>query len=222
MNISIVGTGYVGLVSGTCFSEMGNHVWCIDIDQKKIDNLKKGKIPIYEPGLEEMVLRNHKEGRLDFTTDYAEAIPSSDICFIAVGTPPGEDGSADTRYVLAAAESIAKHMCGYTIVVDKSTVPVGTSEKVRAAIQKVLDGRTDSQGLEFDVVSNPEFLKEGVAVNELTHLPQIISGNNKESLEIAQKIFRKLTPTVVEAKSLEEAELIKLYCNTYRDMTFAL
>ena len=171
MNISIVGTGYVGLVSGTCFSEMGNHVWCIDIAQKKIDNLKNGKIPIYEPGLEEMVLRNHKEGRLDFTTDYAEAVPSSDICFIAVGTPPGEDGSADIRYVLAAAESIAKHMCGYTIVVDKSTVPVGTSEKVRAVIQKVLGSRTDSQGIEFDVVLMCKIIKKiskhGYSINFL-------------------------------------------------------
>ena len=126
MNISIVGTGYVGLVSGTCFAEMGNHVWCIDIDKKKIERLNGGEIPIYEPGLEEMVRRNHREKRLEFTSDYAQAVPESDICFIAVGTPPGEDGSADTQYVLAAAKSIGQFMKGYTIVVDKSTVPVGT------------------------------------------------------------------------------------------------
>ena len=194
MNISIIGTGYVGLVSGTCFSEMGNHVWCIDIDQKKIDNLKNGKIPIYEPGLEEMVLRNHKNGRLDFTTDYAQAIPSSDICFIAVGTPPGEDGSADTRYVLAAAESIAKHMSGYTIIVDKSTVPVGTSEKVRAAVQKVLSARTDAQGIEFDVVSNPEFLKEGVAVNDFMRPDRVVIGTDNARAEaIMRQLYEQFT-----------------------------
>ncbi len=216
MNISIIGTGYVGLVSGTCFSEMGNHVWCIDIDQKKIDNLKNGKIPIYEPGLEEMVLRNHKDGRLDFTTDYAEAIPSSDICFIAVGTPPGEDGSADTRYVLAAAESIAKHMCGYTIVVDKSTVPVGTSEKVRAAIQKVLDSRTDSQGLEFDVVSNPEFLKEGVAVNDFMRPDRVVIGcDNARSEAIMKQLYEQFTLNEhpIICTDIKSAEITKYAAN---------
>lgn len=216
MNISIIGTGYVGLVSGTCFSEMGNHVWCIDIDQKKIDNLKNGKIPIYEPGLEEMVLRNHKEGRLDFTTDYAEAVPSSDICFIAVGTPPGEDGSADTRYVLAAAESIAKHMCGYTIVVDKSTVPVGTSEKVRAAIQKVLASRTDSQGIEFDVVSNPEFLKEGVAVNDFMRPDRVVIGcDNARSEAIMKQLYEQFTLNEhpIICTDIKSAEITKYAAN---------
>ena len=216
MNISIVGTGYVGLVSGTCFSEMGNHVWCIDIDQKKIDNLKGGKIPIYEPGLEEMVLRNHKDGRLDFTTDYAEAIPSSDICFIAVGTPPGEDGSADTRYVLSAAESIAKHMVGYTIVVDKSTVPVGTSEKVRAAIQKVLDGRTDSQGIEFDVVSNPEFLKEGVAVNDFMRPDRVVIGcDNARAEAIMRQLYEQFTLNEhpIICTDIKSAEITKYAAN---------
>ncbi len=216
MNISIIGTGYVGLVSGTCFSEMGNHVWCIDIDQKKIENLKNGKIPIYEPGLEEMVLRNHKEGRLDFTTDYSEAIPSSDICFIAVGTPPGEDGSADTRYVLAAAESIAKHMCGYTIVVDKSTVPVGTSEKVRAAIKKVLDERTDSQGLEFDVVSNPEFLKEGVAVNDFMRPDRVVIGcDNARSEAIMKQLYEQFTLNEhpIICTDIKSAEITKYAAN---------
>lgn len=216
MNISIIGTGYVGLVSGTCFSEMGNHVWCIDIDQKKIDSLKNGKIPIYEPGLEEMVLRNHRDGRLDFTTDYAEAIPSSDICFIAVGTPPGEDGSADTRYVLAAAESIARHMSGYTIVVDKSTVPVGTSEKVRAAIQKVLDGRTDAQGIEFDVVSNPEFLKEGVAVNDFMRPDRVVIGcDNARSEAIMKQLYEQFTLNEhpIICTDIKSAEIIKYAAN---------
>ena len=216
MNISIVGTGYVGLVSGTCFSEMGNHVWCIDIDQKKIDSLKAGKIPIYEPGLEAMVLRNHKDGRLEFTTDYAEAVPSSDICFIAVGTPPGEDGSADTRYVLAAAESIARHMAGYTIVVDKSTVPVGTSEKVRAAVRRVLDGRADAQGIEFDVVSNPEFLKEGVAVNDFMRPDRVVIGaDNARAEAVMRQLYEQFTLNEhpIICTDIKSAEIIKYAAN---------
>ena len=216
MNISIVGTGYVGLVSGTCFSEMGNHVWCIDIDQKKIDSLKAGKIPIYEPGLEAMVLRNHKDGRLEFTTDYAEAVPSSDICFIAVGTPPGEDGSADTRYVLAAAESIARHMAGYTIVVDKSTVPVGTSEKVRAAVRRVLDGRADAQGIEFDVVSNPEFLKEGVAVNDFMRPDRaVIGADNARAEAVMRQLYEQFTLNEhpIICTDIKSAEIIKYAAN---------
>ena len=216
MNISIIGTGYVGLVSGTCFSEMGNHVWCIDIDQKKIENLKNGKIPIYEPGLEEMVLRNHKNGRLDFTTDYAQAIPSSDICFIAVGTPPGEDGSADTRYVLAAAESIAKHMVGYTIIVDKSTVPVGTSEKVREAAQNVLKKRTDAQGIEFDVVSNPEFLKEGVAVNDFMRPDRVVIGTDNDRAQAMMKqLYEQFTLNEhpIICTDIKSAEITKYAAN---------
>ena len=216
MNISIVGTGYVGLVSGTCFSEMGNHVWCIDVDEKKIEGLKQGKLPIYEPGLEEMVLRNYKEGRLDFTTDYKSAIPSSDICFIAVGTPPGEDGSADTRYVLAAAESIAKNMSGYTIVVDKSTVPVGTSEKVRSVIQKVLAQRTDSQGVEFDVVSNPEFLKEGVAVNDFMRPDRVVIGADSErSKAMMKQLYEQFTMNEhpIICTDIKSAEITKYAAN---------
>ncbi|WP_318720730.1 UDP-glucose/GDP-mannose dehydrogenase family protein [Treponema sp.] len=216
MNISIVGTGYVGLVSGTCFSEMGNHVWCIDVDKTKIENLKSGKIPIYEPGLEEMVLRNSKEGRLEFTTDYAQAVPSSDICFIAVGTPPGEDGSADTRYVLAAAESIAKNMSGYTIVVDKSTVPVGTSEKVRAVIKKVLDARTDAQGIEFDVVSNPEFLKEGVAVNDFMRPDRVVIGcDNARSEAMMKQLYEQFTLNEhpIICTDIKSAEITKYAAN---------
>ena len=216
MNISIIGTGYVGLVSGTCFAEMGNHVWCIDIDEKKIDGLKEGKIPIYEPGLEEMVLRNHRNGRLDFTADYAEAIPPSDICFIAVGTPPGEDGSADIRYVLAAAESIAKYMCGYTVVVDKSTVPVGTSEKVRAAVRRVLDSRSDSTGIEFDVVSNPEFLKEGVAVNDFMRPDRVVIGSDNARAEaIMKQLYEQFTLNEhpVICTDIRSAEITKYAAN---------
>lgn len=216
MNISIVGTGYVGLVSGTCFSEMGNHVWCIDIDQNKIDNLKKGIIPIYEPGLEEMVLRNYKDGRLDFTTDYSEAIPSSDICFIAVGTPPGEDGSADIRYVLEAAKRIAENMCGYTIVVDKSTVPVGTSEKVKSAIKSVLEKRNDCVGLEFDVVSNPEFLKEGVAVNDFMRPDRVVIGcENARSEAIMKQLYEQFTLNEhpIICTDIKSAEITKYAAN---------
>lgn len=218
MNISIVGTGYVGLVSGTCFSEMGNHVWCIDIDEKKIESLKNGKIPIYEPGLTEMVLRNHKEGRLDFTTDYAKAVPESDICFIAVGTPPGEDGSADTSYVLSAAESIAKYIKGYTIIVDKSTVPVGTSEKVRAAVTKALQQRTDADAkvAEFDIVSNPEFLKEGVAVNDFMRPDRVVIGcDSKRSEEMMKSLYNQFTLNEhpIISTDIKSAEITKYAAN---------
>ncbi len=130
MRIAVIGTGYVGLVAGTCFAESGNNVVCLDIDERKIARLKAGEVPIYEPGLEELLKRNVHDGRLHFTTNYAEAIPKAQVVFIAVGTPPGEDGSADLKYVLSAAKSIAQHMTGYTVIVDKSTVPVGTSKKV--------------------------------------------------------------------------------------------
>lgn len=172
MNISIIGTGYVGLVTGTCFSEMGNNVYCIDVDEKKINNLKNGILPIYEPGLEDMFKHNVSQNRLHFTTKFEEAIPESEICFIAVGTPPLEDGSADVKYVLSAAESIGKNMKGYTIIVDKSTVPVGTSKKVEEVLKKYSDN--------FDVVSNPEFLKEGVAIEDFMKPDRIVIGSNSE------------------------------------------
>ncbi|HNY11451.1 MAG TPA: 3-hydroxyacyl-CoA dehydrogenase NAD-binding domain-containing protein, partial [Candidatus Wallbacteria bacterium] len=149
MKITIIGSGYVGLVTGTCFAEMGNDVICMDIDAKKIEGLKNGVIPIYEPGLEEMIKRNHKEERLSFTTDIKEAVEKSLFCFIAVGTPPGEDGSADLQYVLKVAENIGKYMNGYKIIVDKSTVPVGTAEKVKETIKKELAAR--GANFEFDV-----------------------------------------------------------------------
>src|SRR5690349_21148303 len=148
MRIAVVGTGYVGLVAGTCFAESGNSVVCIDIDREKIEALKRGVIPIYEPGLKELLERNVHDGRLRFTTDYAEGIPRAEVVFIAVGTPPGENGAADLKYVLDAARSIGKHMSGYTVVVDKSTVPVGTAKKVKQALAAATKH-------EFDVVSNP-------------------------------------------------------------------
>ena len=214
MNLSIVGTGYVGLVTGTCFAEMGNTVWCIDIDAAKIANLKKGVLPIYEPGLEEMVVRNYKEGRLHFTTDYAQAVPQSKICFIAVGTPPGEDGSADVSYVLAAARSIAQHIKEYTVVVDKSTVPVGTSEKVRDAVQKVLDERQVK--IDFDVVSNPEFLKEGVAVEDFLRPDRVVIGTaNTQARRIMEELYEPFVsnghPLLV--MDIKSAEITKYAAN---------
>ena len=157
MKITIVGTGYVGLVTGTCFSEVGIDVTCVDIDQKKIDGLKEGIMPIYEPGLETMVLKNVEKGRLSFSTSLKESIQDSEAVFIAVGTPPGEDGSADLKYVLAVAKEVGQHMNDYLVVVTKSTVPVGTAEKVKSAVAEELQKRNSD--LTFDVASNPEFFE---------------------------------------------------------------
>lgn len=188
MKISVIGTGYVGLVSGTCFAQMGNSVTCVDIDQTKIDKLIQGIIPIYEPGLEEMVLENYAKGTLKFTTDIAHAIGSTDIAFIAVGTPMGEDGSADLQYVLAVAKSIGQHMQHYMVVVDKSTVPVGTGDKVKAAIQAELDAR--GSDLTFDVVSNPEFLKEGAAIKDFMHPDRVVVGaDNDKAMQIMHDLY---------------------------------
>lgn len=178
MKISVIGTGYVGLVSGTCFAQMGNSVTCVDIDEAKIEKLRKGEIPIYEPGLETMVLENHEKGTLQFTTDIKEAVANTDIAFIAVGTPMGEDGSADLQYVLAVAKSIGEHMQHYMVIVDKSTVPVGTAEKVKAAVQAELDKR--GSDLTFDVVSNPEFLKEGAAIEDFMKPDRVVIGADSE------------------------------------------
>ena len=214
MTISIIGTGYVGLVTGTCFSEMGNTVWCIDIDKAKIENLQKGILPIYEPGLEKMVARNYQEGRLHFTADYAQAVEQSKICFIAVGTPPGEDGSADVSYVLSAARSIAQYMEDYMVIVDKSTVPVGTSEKVREAVQKVLDERTVKT--DFDVVSNPEFLKEGVAVEDFLRPDRVVIGTDSaKARAIMEKLYEPFVsnghPLLV--MDIKSAEITKYAAN---------
>ena len=178
MNITIIGTGYVGLVSGTCFAEMGNRVTCLDIDPVKIEKLNKGVIPIFEPGLETLILKNVKNNNLLFTTDMSEALQNSEIAFIAVGTPMGDDGSADLQYVLAVAKSIGQSMQKRLIVVDKSTVPIGTADKVKATIQNELDLRNSD--LQFDVVSNPEFLKEGAAIDDFMKPDRVVVGANSE------------------------------------------
>lgn len=185
MNIAIIGTGYVGLVSGTCFSEMGNTVTCVDIDATKIANLKKGLLPIYEPGLEAMVLKNVRKGNLFFTTDLAAAIKDVAIVFIAVGTPMGDDGSADLQYVLEVAKEIGQKMTHRLLVVDKSTVPVGTADKVKTTIQAALDARGVS--LAFEVVSNPEFLKEGAAVGDFMKPDRVVIGAESEQAFIQMK-----------------------------------
>lgn len=189
MKITVIGTGYVGLVTGTCFAEMGNTVWCVDVDEKKIENLKKGIIPIYEPGLSEMVERNFEAGSLCFTTDIVEALEATEIAFIAVGTPMGEDGSADLRYVLSVAESIGANMKHHMYVVDKSTVPVGTAGRVREVIQAHLDERCSD--LTFDVISNPEFLKEGSAIADCMKPDRVVIGVDNERAEAAMRELYK-------------------------------
>lgn len=187
MKITIVGTGYVGLVTGTCFSEVGINVTCIDIDQKKIEGLKNGVMPIYEPGLEPMVKSNLEKGRLHFSTSLKDNLKDSEAVFIAVGTPPGEDGSADLKYVLAVAREVGQHMEDYMVVVTKSTVPVGTAKKVKAAVQEELDNR--GANIDFDVASNPEFLKEGAAIQDFLKPDRIVVGVESEK---ARKIMEKL------------------------------
>ncbi len=187
MKIAVVGTGYVGLVTGTCFAEVGINVTCIDIDEKKIANLRNGILPIYEPGLEEMVSRNVKAERLHFSTNLGEAIKDADVAFIAVGTPPGEDGSADLKYVLAVARGIGENMSHYCVVVTKSTVPVGTAAKVRAELEQALVKR--GAAIDFDVASNPEFLKEGAAIDDFLKPDRIVVGVNSER---AEDVMRRL------------------------------
>lgn len=187
MNIAIVGTGYVGLVSGTCFAELGANVTCVDVNTQKIENLKRGEIPIYEPNLDSMVSRNMKAGRLHFTTDLASVLDDVEVVFSAVGTPPDEDGSADLRYVLEVAKTVGQHMNKYLVVVTKSTVPVGTAKKVKAAIQTELDRR--GVQIDFDVASNPEFLKEGNAISDFMSPDRVVVG--VESAR-AEKLMSKL------------------------------
>lgn len=192
MKITIVGSGYVGLVTGACFSEVGINVTCVDVDQKKIENLNKGIIPIYEPGLERMIARNMEKGRLHFTTDIADAAKGSDVIFIAVGTPPDEDGSADLKYVVQVAKDCGKYMDHYTLVVTKSTVPVGTSLKVKKAIQDELAKRNEN--IEFDVASNPEFLKEGAAIDDFLKPDRIVVGTESERAEeLLKKLYKPFT-----------------------------
>ena len=186
MKIAIVGTGYVGLVTGTCFSEMGIDVTCVDVQESKIENLKKGIVPIYEPGLEDMVHRNYNAGRLNFTTNLADCLNDVEVVFSAVGTPPDEDGSADLKYVLEVARTIGRNMKRYVLVVTKSTVPVGTAQKVKAAIQEELDKRDEK--IDFDVASNPEFLKEGDAVDDFMKPDRLVVGIESDNSMLATRI----------------------------------
>ncbi|MBR4619497.1 MAG: UDP-glucose/GDP-mannose dehydrogenase family protein [Salinivirgaceae bacterium] len=215
MNIAIVGTGYVGLVSGVCFAEMGIDVTCVDIDSAKIERLKQGEVPIYEPGLDEMLLRNVAAGRLHFTTDLRTCLDNVEVVFSAVGTPPDEDGSADLQYVLAVARTFGQNISKYTILVTKSTVPVGTAQKVKAAIQQELDKR--GVQVEFDVASNPEFLKEGAAIKDFMGPDRVVVGTDSPR---AQKIMARLyKPFMLNSErmiftDIPSAEMIKYAANS--------
>ena len=211
MKISVIGTGYVGLVVGTCFAETGNDVICVDIDEKKIQTLRKGKSPIYEPGLEELLKKNIHEKRLSFTTELKHAVQKSDVIFLALPTPPNADGAADLRHVLGVAKDIGKYMNGYKVVVNKSTVPVGTAHKVR----QVISGITN---YEFDVVSNPEFLKEGAAVNDSMKPDRIVVGSdNEKAIAIMQDLFAPFVRTGNPIIIMDErsAELTKYAANAF-------
>ncbi|MGL2988121.1 UDP-glucose dehydrogenase family protein [Flavobacterium sp. RSSA_27] len=189
MKIVVVGTGYVGLVTGTCFAEVGIDVICVDIDSKKINNLNKGILPIFEPGLEALVIKNVSKGKLKFSTSLQQSIPGADVAFIAVGTPPGENGSADLQYVLAVASEIGQYMNNYGVIVTKSTVPVGTAQKVQMAIQKELEKR--KLNISFDVASNPEFLKEGAAIDDFLKPDRIVVGvSSKQAEEVMCKLYK--------------------------------
>ena len=215
MNIAIVGTGYVGLVSGTCFSEMGINVTCVDVDEKKIENLKKGVISIYEPGLEDMVRKNIQAGRLNFTTDLADVLDEVEIVFSAVGTPPDEDGSADLKYVLAVAKAIGKNIKKYTVVVTKSTVPVGTAKKVKETIQAELDKR--GENVKFDVASNPEFLKEGAAIKDFMSPDRVVVGiESEKAKEIMSRLYKPfmLVSDRLIFTDIPSAEMIKYAANS--------
>lgn len=212
MNIAVVGTGYVGLVTGTCFAETGNHVTCVDIDAKKVERMRNGEVPIFEPGLDLLFDRNTKQGRLQFTTDLASAIEQAKIIFLALPTPPGEDGSADLSYILGVAKQLSTMIKDYKVIVDKSTVPVGTSEKVHAALAQNL-----SEDL-FDVVSNPEFLREGIAVDDFMKPDRVVIGTSSER---AKKHMRQLyEPFVRQGNPIifmdeRSAEMTKYAANSY-------
>ena len=214
MQVTIFGTGYVGLVSGTCLAEVGHRVVCVDVDQAKIDGLERGVVPIYEPGLETMVRANHAAGRLSFTTDAAGAVAGAEVIFIAVGTPPDDDGSADVRHVLEAARTIGRHLQAPAIVASKSTVPVGTADRVREAIAAELSAR--GVGIEFDVVSNPEFLKEGAAVEDCMRPDRIVIGSASEasiaSLRRLYAPFNRNHDRIV-SMDVRSAELTKYAAN---------
>lgn len=215
MKIAIVGTGYVGLVSGTCFAEMGINVTCVDVNKEKITSLIQGSIPIYEPNLEEMVLRNHKEGRLNFTTDLTTVLHEVEIVFCAVGTPPDEDGSADLKYVLEVARTIGAEMDKYVLVVTKSTVPVGTAKKIRTAIQEELDKR--NVNIEFDVASNPEFLKEGAAITDFLNPDRVVVGvESEKAKDLMTSLYRPLMLNNFRVifTDIPSAEMIKYAANS--------
>ncbi|MDR0893467.1 MAG: UDP-glucose/GDP-mannose dehydrogenase family protein [Mediterranea sp.] len=214
MNIAIVGTGYVGLVSGTCFAEMGVDVTCVDVNEQKINSLLKGDVPIYEPGLDEMVLRNAREGRLHFTTDLTTCLDKVEVVFSAVGTPPDEDGSADLSYVLAVARTFGQHINKYTVLVTKSTVPVGTAKKVKAVILEELEKR--GVNIPFDVASNPEFLKEGAAIKDFMSPDRVVVGvESKEAEELMTRLYRPflLNNFRVIFTDIPSAEMIKYAAN---------
>jgi len=214
MDVTIFGSGYVGLVSGTCLAEVGNNVVCVDIDQNKIDMLNNGQVPIYEPGLDKMIERNVKEGRLSFTTDIEMAVKHGVFQFIAVGTPPDEDGSADLQYVLAVAKSIGENMDEYRVIIDKSTVPVGTADKVREMVAKTLAERNLS--LEFDIVSNPEFLKEGDALDDFMKPDRIVIGtDNPRTTELLRALYAPFNRNHdrLVAMDIRSAELTKYAAN---------
>jgi UDPglucose 6-dehydrogenase len=215
-SISIIGTGYVGLVTGTCLSEFGLNVICMDTDARKIQDLERGNIPIYEPGLPGIIAKNVSAGRLRFMTDMAAAVSSSQVIFLAVPTPPGEDGSADLQHVLAAADSIAQEMTDYKVIVNKSTVPIGTGRKVKEIVRARLERR--GVVLDFDVVSNPEFLREGSAIRDFMHPDRVVIGSdNEKSREIVRDIYNVLylieTPFIFT--SIETAELVKYASNAF-------
>ncbi len=215
MNVAVVGTGYVGLVSGACFAEMGVHVTCVDIDEQKIEKLKNGVIPIYEPGLEEMVRKNVAAGRLRFSTSLKEVIEEVNLVFSAVGTPPDEDGSADLKYVLSVAREFGQHIKRYTVLVTKSTVPVGTAKKVKAVIQEELDKR--GENIPFDVASNPEFLKEGAAIKDFMSPDRVIVGvESDRARSLMTRLYRPilLNNFRVIFTDIPSAEMIKYAANS--------
>lgn len=214
MKIAVVGTGYVGLVTGTCFAETGNYVTCIDIDTKKVESLKKGKITIYEPGLEVLFERNRKEGRLTFTTELAEGIKNAEVIFLALPTPPGEDGSADLKYIIGVSEHLGKILDHYAVIVDKSTVPVGTAEKVSAKI-------AENAKVEFDVVSNPEFLREGVAVDDFMKPDRVVIGTKSDRAKaIMERLYAPLVRQGNPVIFMDErsAEMTKYAANSFLAM----
>lgn len=214
MRISVIGTGYVGLVTGTCFADMGNDVICVDIDAEKISKLKSGIVPIYEPGLEELVRKNQTAGRLNFTTDIGEAVRNSEICFIAVGTPSDEDGSADLKYILAVASDLGKYINKQMVIINKSTVPVGTAKKVKEVISNGLKNRGVEYG--FDVVSNPEFLKEGTALDDFFKPDRIIIGvDNCQSRKAMEDLYAPFVRSgaPVMFMSIQSAEMSKYAAN---------